>query len=143
MSCTPQEFYKFITFQSSDSMKCTQKPHTQSSFTFERNEIAHIKDAVDLHSSGQKANISINCTGLMAFKLGGVEDKSVYPASGQLRIVKNYFEGLFTTSGSDDGPFETIYVQPRMGGGSAQISLGCRSSNERRWSGSRRLVSEA
>lgn len=83
---------------------------------FARTELAHIKDAVNLHSSGQKADVVINCTGLMASKLGGVEDKTVYPARGQLCIVRNHFEGLFTTSGSDDGPFETIYVQPRMGG---------------------------
>ena len=52
----------------------------------------------------------------MACKLDDVEDQDVYPARGQLCIVANRFEGLFTTSGSEDGPDETIYVQPRMGG---------------------------
>ena len=83
---------------------------------FERKELIHIKDAVNLHSTGQKADVVVNCTGLMACKLGGVEDQDVYPARGQLCIVANRFEGLFTTSGSEDGPDETIYVQPRMGG---------------------------
>lgn len=89
---------------------------------FKRIEIAHIKEAVDLHSSGHEADVVINCTGLLACKLGGVEDKTVFPARGQLCIVRNDFEGLFTTSGSDDGPFETIYVQPRMGGEQSSLS---------------------
>ena len=90
--------------------------------SFVRVELDHIKDAFELHSTGEKADVVINCTGLMASKLGGVEDKTVYPARGQLCIVKNNFEGLFTTSGSDDGPFETIYVQPRMGGERCQYA---------------------
>lgn len=84
--------------------------------TFEQRELAHIKDAINFHSSGQKADIIVNCTGLMARTLGGVEDAKVYPVRGQLCIVRNDFEGLFTACGSDDGPEETVYVQPRMGG---------------------------
>ena len=90
---------------------------------FERTEIAHVKEAADLRSSGHKADVVVNCTGLLASKLGGVEDTTVYPARGQLCIVKNNFEGLFTTSGSDDGPFETIYVQPRIGGEQFHLCL--------------------
>jgi D-amino-acid oxidase len=81
-----------------------------------RATISHISEAVDLHHSGEKADLIVNCTGLLASKLGGVEDKSVYPVRGQLVVVRNEAACLFTTSGTDDGPYDTMYVQPRMGG---------------------------
>jgi len=76
----------------------------------------HIKDAVDLTEDGIKADVVINCTGLMASKLGGVADSKVYPVRGQLCWVKNTCRGLATTSGTDDGDTDVFYVQPRMNG---------------------------
>src|ERR1700750_1005802 len=51
----------------------------------------HIGDASTpgVHPSGGRADIVINCTGLSAGKLGGVEDKNFYPIRGQIVIVRN------------------------------------------------------
>lgn len=81
-----------------------------------RGSVSHIADAADLHDGGSQADIVINCTGLAAAKLGGVEDSTVFPARGQICLVKNTCRGLVTTSGTDDGPFDVFYVQPRANG---------------------------
>jgi D-amino-acid oxidase len=56
----------------------------------------------------------------MASSLGGVEDKAVYPARGQICIVRNHASAMATTSGTDGGPpdrSDVFYVQPRPEGG--------------------------
>lgn len=78
--------------------------------------MAHIKGRCQSSFKWPESRCGSNCTGLMACKLGGVEDKTVYSTRGQLCIVRNHFEGLFTISGFDDGPNEPIYIQLRMGG---------------------------
>ena len=60
----------------------------------------------------------VNCTGLMASKLGGVEDKSVVPARGQIVVVRNDARGkMLNMSGTDDGNNEACYVMTRAAGG--------------------------
>lgn len=59
----------------------------------------------------------MNCTGLMASKLGGVNDQSVYPARGQIVIVRNDAGKMMDISGTDDGDDEACYVMTRAAGG--------------------------
>jgi hypothetical protein len=61
----------------------------------------------------------INCTGLLASKLGGVEDKSVVPARGQTVLVRNDPGFMGCVSGTDDGvggDDELIYFMKRAAG---------------------------
>lgn len=79
--------------------------------------IAHISEAADFHHSGQKADVIINCTGLLASKLGGVMDTTVVPARGQIVVVRNSPGAMYTISGCDDGEDEVSYVMERAAGG--------------------------
>lgn len=71
------------------------------------------------------AGVVVNATGLSSLKLGGVEDKQLYPARGQITIVRNdpgNFMGV--TSGVDDGPDEAAYIMHRAAGGGCVLG-GC------------------
>ena len=59
----------------------------------------------------------VNCTGLSAGKLGGVEDKDMVPARGQTVLVRNEGNGMmYATSGTDDGDDEVCYAMQRPAG---------------------------
>ena len=59
----------------------------------------------------------INCTGLSAGKLGGVEDGKMVPARGQIVLVRNEGDGaMYTTSGTDDGSEDICYTMKRAAG---------------------------
>jgi D-amino-acid oxidase len=53
----------------------------------------------------------------MASRLGGVEDKSVVPARGQIVVVRNDTGKMVAISGTDDGDDEICYVLTRAAGG--------------------------
>lgn len=82
-----------------------------------RGIINHISEAANLHHSGEKADIIINCTGLLASKLGGVMDKAVIPCRGQIVLVRNDPGVMLTISGTDDGDDEVCYIMQRAAGG--------------------------
>ena len=82
---------------------------------FKRTVLKHISEAPSL--STQKADVVINCTGLMASKLGGVMDKSVVPARGQIVVVRNDAGKMMDVSGTDDGDDEACYIMTRAAGG--------------------------
>ncbi|CZR64766.1 probable D-amino-acid oxidase [Phialocephala subalpina] len=82
-----------------------------------REVLKHISDAASLHASGSKADVVVNCTGLLASKLGGVMDKDVIPARGQIVVVRNTPGAMFTVSGTDDGDDEVSYIMQRAAGG--------------------------
>ncbi|KAI9821759.1 MAG: hypothetical protein M1827_002340 [Pycnora praestabilis] len=82
-----------------------------------RGILKHITDAASLHHSGQPADLIVNCTGLGSAKLGGVEDKNVIPARGQVVVVRNEPGVMISTSGCDDGEDEVVYVMQRAAGG--------------------------
>lgn len=82
-----------------------------------RGIVHHIVDASAMHGSGQKASLIVNCTGLGARKLGGVEDASVYPARGQIVLVRNEPNVMVGINGSDDAEDELSYVMQRAAGG--------------------------
>lgn len=83
---------------------------------FKRAIISHIDEAAALHSE-RKADVVVNCTGLLASKLGGVMDKDVIPVRGQIVVVRNTPGAMFTVSGTDDGDDETSYIMQRAAGG--------------------------
>ncbi|KAF1919649.1 FAD dependent oxidoreductase [Ampelomyces quisqualis] len=80
--------------------------------TFKRGVLEHISDAGGYHTSS-RADVVVNCTGLLASKLGGVMDSSVYPGRGQIVLVRNEAGFMTTTSGTDDAADEAVYVMGR------------------------------
>lgn len=66
----------------------------------------------------------LNCTGLSAAKLGGVEDKTVMPARGQIVVVRNDAGAMYSISGTDDGSDEATYIMTRAAGGGTVLG-GC------------------
>lgn len=77
-----------------------------------------------VHHSGVVADLIVNCTGLSASKLGGVEDQSVVPARGQIVVVRNVAPAMFAVSGTDDGSDEACYIMSRAAGGGTILG-GC------------------
>jgi D-amino-acid oxidase len=85
---------------------------------FKRAIFMHILEASspNIHPS-KSVDMVVNCTGLMASKLGGVEDKTVVPARGQIVLVGNDAGKMLDFSGTDDGDDEACYVMTRAAGG--------------------------
>lgn len=88
---------------------------------FRRAVVRHVADAAKLShaagGAGAEAPIVINATGLGSLKLGGVEDKTMAPARGQVVVVRNEAPFMVATSGSDDGETEICYIMMRAAGG--------------------------
>lgn len=66
----------------------------------------------------------VNCTGLGASTLGGVEDTTVVPARAQIVIVRNDAGKMMDFSGTDDGDGEACYIMTRAAGGGTILG-GC------------------
>lgn len=75
-----------------------------------RANLRHIAEAAGMHSSGKPADLVVNCTGLASLKLGGVEDKLMYPVRGQIVVVRNDAGKMYGISGTDDGSEEIMYI---------------------------------
>lgn len=58
----------------------------------------------------------MNCTGLGARKLRGVEDQNMIPARGQTVLVRNEADFMCDSSGTDGGDEEVCYVMQRAAG---------------------------
>lgn len=89
-----------------------------------RGIVSHISEAASLHHSGKPADLIVNCTGLSSLRLGGVEDKNLYPGRGQIVLVRNEPGVMASTSGTDDGPDEAVYIMQRAAGGGTVLG-GC------------------
>jgi D-aspartate oxidase/D-amino-acid oxidase len=76
----------------------------------------HVADAAHAHHSGKNADVVVNCTGLSSKKLGGVNDDKLYPGRGQIVIVRNDPGYMASTSGTDDGEDELMYMMGRAAG---------------------------
>ena len=61
----------------------------QAGVEFRRVDLKHISEAARSHSSGRVAEVIVNCTGLSARTLGGVNDSEMVPARGQTILVNN------------------------------------------------------
>lgn len=83
---------------------------------FKRAVIKHIADAAKAHHSGQMADVIVNCTGLSSKSLGGVLDNKLYPARGQVVVVRNDPGPMVGMSGTDDGEDEALYIMTRAAG---------------------------
>ena len=81
-----------------------------------RGIVSHVAEAASLHHTGKPADVVINCTGLLAGKLGGVEDPTVFPGRGQIVVVRNDSGVMTTISGTDDGSDEATYIMQRAVG---------------------------
>ncbi|KAG9232264.1 hypothetical protein BJ875DRAFT_467290 [Amylocarpus encephaloides] len=86
-----------------------------------RQIISHVREASGHHHTFNKADVVINCTGLMASKLGGVNDQSVIPARGQIVVVRNDPNMQAACSGTDNGNDELCYYMCRASGGGTVI----------------------
>ncbi|KAJ9259933.1 hypothetical protein DTO207G8_630 [Paecilomyces variotii] len=84
---------------------------------FKRGVFKHVADAANAHHSGRKADLVVNCTGLSSKKLGGVMDDKLYPARGQIVVVRNDPGYMSSASGTDDGEDEAVYIMGRAAGG--------------------------
>ncbi|KAI0165519.1 FAD dependent oxidoreductase [Xylariaceae sp. FL1272] len=82
-----------------------------------RGQIKHVTEASGLSHAGEKADVVINTTGLMASRLGGVMDENVVPVRGQVVVVRNEAPFMLTKSGTDDAEDEVCYVMTRAAGG--------------------------
>lgn len=83
----------------------------------QRATLSHITEAASLHHSGKKADLVINCTGLLASRLGGVMDSKVVPVRGQTVLVRNDPGIMLSISGTDDAEDELCYIMKRAAGG--------------------------
>jgi D-amino-acid oxidase len=60
----------------------------------------------------------VNATGLLASKIGGVEDKSVFPTRGQTILVRNHCSTMYSHCGDVSFPGgESTYIIPRPAAG--------------------------
>ena len=91
---------------------------------FRRGIAKHIADAASLHHTGTKADLVVNCTGLSSLFLKGVEDQNLYPARGQIVLVRNDPGVMASSSGTDDGDDEAVYIMHRAAGGGTVLG-GC------------------
>lgn len=93
---------------------------------FKRAIFKHISDAASpaVHHTGKAADLILNCTGLGSLKLGGVEDNKLYPARGQIVVVRNDAGKMYSISGTDDGSEEVMYIMTRAAGGGTILG-GC------------------
>ncbi|KAK2781843.1 hypothetical protein FQN52_001337 [Onygenales sp. PD_12] len=96
----------------------------ENGVVFKRAVFKHVADAAYAHHSGKKADLIVNCTGLSARKLGGVEDQKMYPARGQIVVVRNDPGVMASVSGCDDGEDEVCYIMKRAAGGGTILG-GC------------------
>lgn len=92
--------------------------------TVRRAIVSHIASAAHLHHSGKAADLVVNCTGLSSLHLGGVADKALYPARGQIVLVRNDPGIMASVSGTDDGSDEATYIMHRAAGGGCVLG-GC------------------
>ena len=91
---------------------------------FKRAVFDHVGDAASVHHASNSADLVVNCTGLSARKLGGVEDQAMTPIRGQVVVVRNDAHAMYSISGTDDGSDELAYIMTRAAGGGTILG-GC------------------
>jgi D-amino-acid oxidase len=89
----------------------------KAGIVIKRGIISHIKEAKNLSHTGKPADIIINTTGLGSLRLGGVADTNMVPVRGQIVLVRNECSPMVSSSGTEDGPSELLYIMQRAGGG--------------------------
>ena len=89
-----------------------------------RGIVNHVADAADYHYTGKRADVVVNCTGLASRFLDGVKDDKIFPARGQIVVVRNEPGIMMSVSGTDDGSEEATYIMQRAAGGGTILG-GC------------------
>lgn len=80
--------------------------------------LKNIDQAKELHHSKRSSHLVINCTGLGAKDIEGVNDsKKNFPVRGQVLLVRNSIENATIVEGFEE-PDEMLYIFPRKEGGS-------------------------
>lgn len=85
-------------------------------FALHRNSVKRLSDAFNLHASGKRADVVINCTGLLARELEDLEpaEKSkLYPVRGVVYVVRNTPGLKKITIVNIDKEDEDLYIMPR------------------------------
>lgn len=120
-------FYRTIALNPSIYLHFLQSKCLSLGVTFYRATLDHIQDAFFLSPAlpggvllqAVTADVVVNCTGLLASRLGGVMDAAVTPVRGQLVIVENESRGMFSLSGDaamDEKIGENCYIIDRPAG---------------------------
>ncbi|KAH6682926.1 D-amino-acid oxidase [Halenospora varia] len=96
---------------------------------FNRSNLTSLTEASSLHHTRKLASLIVNCTGLLAHKIHGLGpdgkgDKLVYPARGQIVLVRNEVENMVELSAPVDGGDEMTYIMTRAAGGGTVLG-GC------------------
>lgn len=93
---------------------------------FQRATFKHIGDAGGdgVHHTGHSVALVVNCTGLSARNLDGVNDANMTPARGQITLVQNDAEKMYSITGTDDPEDENCYIMTRAAGGGTILG-GC------------------
>lgn len=108
-----------------------QSQCVKAGVTFRRVSILHIADAskyfirkqndtLGPHVKTETADVVVNCTGLYSYKLGGVEDKKLYPIRGQVLLVQeeiDYMVSCADVNGENSRDDELFYMMSRAAGG--------------------------
>ena len=93
---------------------------------FVRRHLNHINE---VKSIAPHIMAIVNCTGVLACKLGGVEDKNVYPTRGQTILVRNECSKMYARGRTVREPKdESTYIIPRSYGGGTILG-GCRQAD--------------
>ena len=82
-----------------------------------RVEVKHVNEAFNHHQSGERADLVINCTGLSARFLGGVEDEKCFPIRGQVLWARNNATRQVSVKIKGNYEGESLYMFPRKEGG--------------------------
>lgn len=88
---------------------------TKHGVNIKRVRLSHIADAAT--ACGQNVEIIVNCTGLGAYALGGVEDTAMIPIRGQVAVVSQNSSFMTCVSGTEGFEDELTYAMTRAAGG--------------------------
>ena len=100
-------------------------------FALRRGSIKKLSEAFDLHASGRRADVVVNCTGLLARELEDLEPeerRKIYPVRGVVYVVKNTTGVKKITIVEIDKEDESLYLMPRREG--EMIIGGCFQKNK-------------
>ena len=86
-----------------------------------RAELRHIRDSA---KGDRQLDVIVNCTGLGAKVLGGVGDERMTPARGQVVIVTEESDAMYSVSGIDGPEEDRDYSMMRAAGGGTVLD-GC------------------
>lgn len=75
-----------------------------------------MRDAAYWFDPSKAADLVVNCTGMGASQMRGVQDPGMISVRGQTVLVRNDPECMLGVSGSDEGDEELTYIMKRPGG---------------------------